>query len=173
MQVNDPRCTTDFCGTQVGGTNGTDPFTFSSNDIGGGAFSFHISVDVTTLDIETPGTFPVTTDVSCTSNVFATCDVSFLGGVTDIFLSNQRCFENCLSGIPTSEYFTIVLNDDLSLNTQGKGGWGPDRPFTAEANLSAAPTTALISAPEPSSLLLLATGAVTLAGRRKFRTKKA
>jgi hypothetical protein len=75
-------------------------------------------------------------------------------------------------GIPVGDFFTIVLNDSRQFDPNGTGGWGFDRLFRAQANLSSAPTTALVSAPEPSSLFLLAAGAATMAARRKFRSKK-
>jgi hypothetical protein len=176
MQVRDPSCFEGPCATEVGGETGGDPFLFSSNANGGGSFAFHIGTQVTTLDIQTGGIFPSLTDVNCTSNVFH-CEVRFLDGVTDMFLTEFDHCESC--GIPPTDFFTVVLNDippgaELApFNPQGSGGWGALRDFRAQANLTTAPNTALISAPEPSSLLLLATGVVTLVGRRKLTSKKA
>ncbi len=170
MQVNDPKCI-ESCGTQVGGQTGGDPFFFNSNSPqpdgtggGGGSFAFHINVLVNTLDIQTPGTFDSTTLVNCTSNVFF-CRVSFIDGVTDMYFTAD-C-STC--GIPPTDFFTIVLNDNGLFDANGSGGWGFDRLFRAQANLTSAPTTSLV--PEPSSLLLFGVGAAALAGRWKIRRR--
>ena len=177
MQVDDPTC--DGCPTVVANT----PFTFSSNAAGGGTSIFMVGGDIgfNTLDIETAGTFPSTTDVQCFSNAFEGCNVSFLDGVTDIFLT--RCVgEFCKSGLPLGTVFDIdldnvVFNSDgvpqcdpttgVCQTTPGVGGWGSNRAFAAIGGNGPDATTPFISAPEPSSILLLCSGAAGFVGLRK------
>jgi hypothetical protein len=182
IQVDDPTCPQTGC-TQV---SALTPFTFSSNAAGGGTTVFQVNPDSQgffTLDIETVGIFANTTDVQCFSNAFSQCHVNFLDGVTDIFLSNTCVVLEgpCPTGLAAGTVFDIdldnllldpttgqpIFHDGVAETTEGVGGWGPNRGFNAIADLTTAPTTARISAPEPSSMLLLLTGAAALVARRK------
>ena len=181
IQIDDPTCPPSGC-TQV---FSQQPFTFSSNDAGGGTTVFQVSPKsqgFTTLDIETIGTFGDTTsNVQCFSNEFS-CNVTFIDGVTDIFLSRFCDRDVCSGGFAPGDIFDIDL-DNLVLdangnpifingvaetNGEGIGGWGPNREFSALANLTSAPTTPRITAPEPSSALLLFAGVGALFARRKL-----
>jgi hypothetical protein len=185
MQVRDPVCNFEgTCATQVGGPTGDDPFFFSSNGTGGGSFSFEVNPDnragFFTLDIQTPGVFDSIDLVNCKSDKFD-CRVSFIDGTTDMFFTEKVILLEAETptsgGFGPADMFTIVLNDIppgaalAPFDPNGSGGWGAFRDFRAQANLSSAPTTALITAPEPSSLFLLGAGAATLLGRRKLRSK--
>jgi len=182
IQVDDPTCPPAGCAQVSSGV----PFTFSSNAAGGGTTVFQVNADsagFTTLDIETVGTFPNKSDVQCFSNEF-TCNVTFIDGVTDIFLTaNTFCDGVCSTrgGFPPGDIFAIDLDNLFEPNgvpifdqsgvaetTPGVGGWGPNRDFNALAGLTTAPTTARISAPEPSSVFLLFAGAAALAARRRI-----
>ncbi|HET8826748.1 MAG TPA: PEP-CTERM sorting domain-containing protein [Terriglobales bacterium] len=183
IQIDDPTCPQTGC-QQV---SAATPFTFSSNAAGGGTTVFQVNPDsagFSTLDIETVGTFQNLSDVQCFSNAFNHCSVSFLNGVTDIFLFNtcQVIEGACPGGFAPGTVFDIDL-DNLVLDSDGRpifdqngvaettqdvGGWGPNRGFNALAGLTTAPTTARISAPEPSSIFLLLTGAAALVARRKL-----
>lgn len=168
MVVNDPTCD----GCQV--VNALTPFTFSSNAAGGGTTVFQVNPNgpgFFSLDIETPGTFSSTDLVNCSSNEF-NCTVSFLGDVTDIFFSQRTCdlaLECSPGGFPAGDVFSVDLDNPGTVDV---GGWGPNREFTAIANLTSAPTDPRISAPEPSSLFLLGTGAALLAGRKRMKGRK-
>jgi len=183
IQIDDPTCPQTGC-QQV---SALTPFTFSSNATGGGTTVFQVNPDsagFSTLDIETVGIFQNLTDVQCLSNAFNHCSVSFLDGVTDIFLSNTcDVIEGpCAGGFAPGTVFDIDLDnlvldsdgrpifdqDHVAETTQDVGGWGPNRGFNAIADLATAPTTARISAPEPSSIFLLLTGAAALVARRKL-----
>lgn len=181
IQIDDPTCPPAGC-TQVFSET---PFPFSSNDTGGGTTVFQVSPNsagFTTMDIETVGTFGDTTsNVQCFSNEFS-CNVTFIDGVTDIFLTRFCDGDVCSGGFAPGDIFDIdldnlVLNSDrrpifdsngVAETTDGVGGWGPDRVFSAVANLTSAPTTPRISAPEPSSALLLFAGVGALFARRKL-----
>ena len=168
MVVNDPTCD----GCQV--VNALTPFTFTSNNAGGGTTVFRVNPNgpaFFSLDIETPGIFASTSDVQCSSNEFD-CTVRFLGDVTDIFFTQRFCDGECSpGGFPAGDVFSVDLDNP---GTPNIGGWGPDRPFSAIANLTSAPTEALISSvPEPSSLALFGAGIAVLAGRRKAARKTA
>lgn len=180
MQVDDPTC--DGCPTVMANA----PFTFSSNATGGGTSVFTVGGDInfSTLDIETAGIFGSTTDVQCFSNAFGSCTVKFLDGVTDIFLSG--CVNEVTCGIPVGRAFDIDL-DTIAFDTAGNplplgcqfsasgcpaitpgvGDWGPNRSFTAIGGNGPDATTPFISAPEPSSILLLCSGAAGFVGLRK------
>jgi len=182
IQVDDPTCPESGCTNVTAGTF----FTFSSNATGGGTTFFQLSTSsagFSTLDIETAGIFGSTTDVKCFTNVFGSCTVKFLGGVTDIYLSG--CIEGpCISpgGIFDINLDTIAF--DTAGNplppgcatsiggcpgiTPGVGDWGANRSFTAIGGNFADVTTPFISAPEPSSFFLLCSGAAAVALRRKM-----
>ena len=182
IQVNDPICdSTKPCAPLVGGTTGTTPFTFFSNSTGGGTTTFEVDPTNTSgffsLDIEVAGAFNVT---NCISNKFV-CTPTILGGtVTDMFFT-ESCIEgSCTGGFGPGDVFTIDLDNIVCSATgqcqtpnPGTGGWTINGVgglmFTAEANLSSAPTSPLIGAPEPSSIFLLCSGAALVATRRKLR----
>src|SRR5690348_6251246 len=88
MVVDDPECTD---ATPCQTVDSQVPFTFQANATGGGTFNFLVNPDgpaFTTLNFETPGVFSTTEAVNCSSNEFVSCHVTFIGGVTNIFLSN-------------------------------------------------------------------------------------
>ena len=164
MVVNDPKCD----GCQV--VNSLIPFTFSSNDAGGGTTTFQVNPNgpgFFSLDFETLGIFSSTDLVNCSSNEFS-CSVTFLGDVTDIFFTRRTCnldLQCSPGGFPAGDVFTVDLDNP---GTPNVGGWGPNRQFTAIANLTSDPTSPFIQTPEPSSVLLLIGGAATLVTRRKL-----
>lgn len=181
IQVDDPICPESGCTPVSFGT----PFTFSSDPAGGGTTFFQINAEsggFSTLDIETAGIFGMTTDVRCFSNAFASCTVNFLGGVTDIYLSG--CVEGpCISAGSVFDINLDTLAFDSEGNplpsgcqfssngcpgiTQGTGDWGANRSFMAIGGNFADVKTPFISAPEPSSLFLLCSGAAVVALRRR------
>jgi len=162
IQINDPICDSSSpCAPLV--VAGV-PFTFMADGNGGGpppgTNTFQVSGDVGffSLDVQTAG-FIDPASINCTSNRF-NCTVTNLDNntVTDMFFTEFIC-EVCSTGFPTGDVFTVNL---------GTTGWGADRQFVAEANLSApADNPTLVSTPEPSSALLLCTGAAALLGNRK------
>jgi hypothetical protein len=180
IQVDDPTCPESGCQSVTAGSL----FSFSSNAAGGGTTDFQLNgtVGFNTLDIETVGTFPMTSDVVCRSNAFGSCNVTFLDGVTDIYLSG--CIIEGPCGIPADgRVFDIDLDNIVSANTAGAvcdnstgicttpdvGGWGANRSFSAIGGQNVADaTTPFVSAPEPSSLFLLCTGAAAVALRRRI-----
>jgi hypothetical protein len=150
--------------------NALTPFTFSSNAAGGGTTVFQVNPNgpgFFSLDIETPGTFSSIDLVNCSSNEF-NCTVRFLGDVTDIFFTQRTCditIECSPGGFPAGDVFSVDLDNPGTVDV---GGWGPNREFTAIANLTTAPTSPFIQTPEPSSVLLWISGAATLVTRRKL-----
>lgn len=168
MQVDDPTCPESGCVPVTFG----QPFTFSSNATGGGTTFFQIQGDsgFSTLDIETAGTFASTSDVQCITNAFGNCTVTFLDGVTDIYLSG------CIEGpcIQAGGIFDIDLDNvqcdgsDCTAPDPGTGGWGANRSFAAIGGDSPDATTPFISAPEPSGFFLLCTGGAAVALRRRL-----
>lgn len=182
IQVDDPTCPESGCTQVFSGV----PFTFSSNATGGGTTVFQVSPNsagFTTLDIETVGTFPNTSDVQCFSNEFS-CNVTFIDGVTDIFLTASTfCDGDVCSthGFPPGDVFDIdldnlvldatghpIFNNGIAETTPGVGGWEPNQEFNALAGLTTAPTTPRISAPEPSSIFLLFAGVAAIGARRRI-----
>ena len=183
MQVDDPTCGgVEQPPCPIVGDN--TPFTFMANAQGGGATSFEVdptpgTAGLFSLDIETLGTFATTSDVQCFSNVFV-CHVSFIGNntVTDIFLSENG--DAGKFGLAPGAIFTIDLGNLATTNcdpnlgpcpTTTAGGWQANQLFTAQGDLSSAPTTPLIPSPEPSSIFLLAAGAATLIGRKRILSR--
>lgn len=157
MVIDDPICDSNVpCAPLV--TPGVE-FTFTAGDDGNTATpgSFQVSgAAFFNLDIETLGAIDPQL-VNCESNKFI-CSVTDLGNVTDMFFSIPRCdAEICSGGFPNGDVFTITLQ-----------GWGIGQEFSAIANLSSRPTSARISAPEPSAILLLGTGVLAIVGRRRY-----
>lgn len=160
MVVNDPTCDGP-CPVTAG-----VPFTFQANSAGGGTFSFEVNPGggLSSLEVETFGTFANTSDVHCSNSLFL-CTVNFIGDVTDIYFT--PCTDCNSSGIPAGHPFSIDLDDP---GTPGVGGWGADRQFTAEADVNGPTTTPFIT-PEPSTLCLMATGIAGFAGRKRLFRK--
>jgi hypothetical protein len=185
IQVDDPQCT----GTQT--VTPGQIFTFNADSSGGGCNGFVAARQesdgplITSLDIEAiaPNITDATTQVTCLSNAFAFCQARLLNGVLDIFLA--RCeSEFCSTGINSGQAFSINLsdlaldqagnripdpNDPGAFETVAGGGWIADQLFSAIADPSGGqPTTPFITAPEPSCVFLLFTGAAALAARRRI-----
>ena len=181
IQVDDPTCTeTSPCQSVSAGV----PFSFSSGPNGGtapGTNNFIVSGNTpfSELDIETVGSF----SVGCFSNVYGSCTVRNLGGVTDIFL--QGCFDDRGCGLPVGTPFSINLDNVLrdqagnpicdpttgvcQTGQAGVGGWGSNHAFEAiGGNNLTLLNTPFLTAPEPSSLFLLCSGGAAVALRRKL-----
>jgi hypothetical protein len=148
IQINDPTCPTETpCAPLVGAGV---PFTFMADDNGGGpppgTNMFQVSgPGFFSLDVQTAG-FIDPASINCTSNRF-NCTVTNLDNntVTDMFFTEFICeAEVCSTGFPTGDVFTVNL---------GTTGWGADREFVAEANLTTpADNPTLVS--EPSTMAL-------------------
>jgi hypothetical protein len=179
MVVNDPICpptSPQPCAPIV--TSGV-LFTFNANGTGGGTTSFEINPGTpsapapafTSLDIETAdpnGCMPNgdCSNVQCSSDKFS-CQVSLIGGITNVHFFIQ-CIDVCSSpGFVPGDVFTIDLDNP---NTPGSGGWTPNVEFGGIGNLGTAPSTPFLT-PEPSSALMLLTGAAALAARRKINKR--
>jgi len=169
IEINDPICDSSTpCAPLV---NSLVPFTFSADANGNGSIFFEVNPSgpaFTDLNVQTLGIFASTTDVVCRSNVFQ-CDVTFIGGVTNMFFHPFPCEIECgASSFPPGDVINILLGDNTGIPNER---WTPNQSFTAIANLGSAATTSFISTPEPSSLLLFGTGAV-FAMRRKLKFRK-
>ena len=167
IHVDDPLCSEEPCAPYVGGPTGTTPFTFAADIFGGGITTFEVDPSNTVggffnLDIETRGNF---SPVTCASNKFV-CTVTPFPGVTDMFFSTDEVNP----GFGARDVFTIDLNDCVTCVPEpDSGSWGPGNPFFAFPDLpNGRPLTALISAPEPGTLVLLALGMAGLLACRKF-----
>ncbi|HEU5231447.1 MAG TPA: PEP-CTERM sorting domain-containing protein [Terriglobales bacterium] len=157
MVIDDPICDSNVpCAPLV--TPGVE-FTFTAGADGNTATpgSFQVSGgNFFNLDVETFGAIDPSL-VNCESNKFS-CVVTDLGDVTDMFFSIPVCeAEVCSGGFPNGDVFTITLQ-----------GWQVEQEFFAIANLSSRPTSARISAPEPSVVLLLGTGVLAIVGRKRY-----
>ena len=194
MQVDDPQCT----GTQVVTPGQIFTFSAGGPGptAGGGCTGFVAAagnVDtggqtITSLDIQTfdPNITDPKTQVTCLSNAFAGCQATPLsGGVVDIFLTQcSLTVESCGKGIAPGQNFSINLsnllldesgnrisdpNDPGAFETQSGGGWIVGEEFAGIADPTGGDaTTPFITAPEPSSLFLLATGIAALGRMKKL-----
>lgn len=167
IEINDPICTSEF-GTCAPLVNALVPFTFSADANGSGSIFFEVNPlgpAFTDLNVQTLGTFASTTDVVCSSNEFQ-CDVSFIGGVTNMFF--HSCSDCGPRSFPPGDVINILLGDNTQIPNER---WQPNQQFTAIANLGTASTSSFISTPEPSSLLLFGTGAI-FAVRRKLKFRR-
>jgi hypothetical protein len=160
MVVDDPSCTPTAANTQTisAGTSSGPIESFTSPD-GSGCFGFQIVGNnaFTTLDIQVNQTYA---SIVCSSNGFL-CTPTTLddGSVTDLFFT--ECPDCGKNGFPVGALFAVDLSP---------GGWGANT-FYIEANLPAPadnPNLSQAFAPEPSSVLLLSTGVIALAGLRKW-----
>src|SRR5690349_4373022 len=117
IEINDPICTSEV-GTCAPLVNALVPFTFSADANGSGSIFFEVNPlgpAFTDLNVQTLGTFASTTDVVCTSNVFQ-CDVSFIGGVTNMFFHPFACeFECGGSSFPPGDVINILLGDNTQI----------------------------------------------------------
>lgn len=180
--IDDPPCNTQTgCPvpgpTSVSGALGTS-FVFNANGSGGGISFFQTASGINTIDIETIDPFITSPDQvtspdgeGCYSDVFV-CTVTILGGVTDMYFQAD-------AAIPAGDEFSINLNDIIcnpfastACDPNGSGGWISGEAFFAFPNLPTAPTTALISTPEPSTVSLLALGMLGTLGLLAAKNKK-
>lgn len=123
-------------------------FTFTTNDSGGGFFSFTNDSGVTFANLELYVPDLPTSDMTCSGSAFAFCAVEpgedGYAAVIDFWGG---------AGIPNMGSFTIDM---------GPSGWPGDAQFKVLAN-----------APEPTSLSLLLTGCLPMAWRwRRNRQQK-
>ena len=168
IEINDPTCPVE---TSCPTITAQSVFTFSADANGNGHLFFTIDPKgpaLTDIDIQTVGIFPDISFVQCTSDVFA-CDVTFIGNVTNMFFHAPGCdFDEC----PPPPFYPAGDALQILLGTNANGGsWQPNQLFAAKYDVGAASTTAFISTPEPSSLLLFGTGAI-FALRRKLKFRK-
>ena len=163
MQVDDPTCTPSAANTQTitsGPDGGPGPIVSFSTPDGNGCFGFNIpetSSAFFTLDIQVNHTYA---SINCTSNGFLCSPTTQDDGtVTDLFFT--ECSDCGKNGFPSPNFFTVDLSP---------GGWGAVT-FYMEANRSAPADSPNLSqqfnAPEPSSILLLCSGAAGFVGLRK------
>jgi len=138
IHVDDPQGP----GTPVGLS-----FTFTSDGSGGGLLNFDNTSGVTfvNLQIDVPPPLPIA-PITCDGNAYVHC---FQQSLTIAEYATMDFFGG--PGIPDLTMFQIDL---------GSTGWTPNATFEAVANVE-------ITTPEPSVLILFATGASAAWLRRK------
>lgn len=165
IEINDPICDSSTpCATLVSPGQVFNFFAPANPNILTPVASFEVAPgsQFLSIDLEVPVTFDSTSQVQCTSDKF-TCSVTFLGGVTDMFLTPLPGCGGELGpacGFPGGDVFTISLL-----------GWTPGLEFSGKgfATVTTPPTTPFISAPEPSMLLLFGVGAAITRIKQRVR----
>jgi hypothetical protein len=188
--ITDPGIGIDDPPNCTSGTPEFGAFTFSSNSMGGG-FSCFVNGntdDIISVDIETFGNFftdncSVGSNIVGYSNAFDLCSVTYFpeANVTDISFSETPA----ILSIAPGAVFEVDLNDSQfckpQLSSMGGscfdsgpqvGGWGPDRFFAAETNLSPTPPLQPFLTPEPSTISLFGVGMLGLGLLVMKRNKK-
>lgn len=159
-------------GTPVTSTS----FVFGADALGGGVLSFVNDSGVLFQNLQITVTEASDARIALPNGLFFnTIQLSStpLGnGLSTFTIGLFNSGRTSEGGIPNGQFFTINLNDFVN-NTQpsdpaGAGGWGPDKDFSATANVvPGAPGTA----PEPGSILLIASGlGLVWFGARQFRS---
>jgi hypothetical protein len=130
-------------------------FSFTSNVHGGGILDFTNNTHQVWNSLDFFVILPSADTITCRSTLFAVC------GSTSSASSNGQSlfdlgFESPVgnAGILPGESFVIDLNDPQS-DSEGKGSWGPFKPFEGVANL-----------PEPASSILVAAGCLLICALR-------
>jgi hypothetical protein len=142
----------------------SDSFTLSANQFGGGVFTFQNESGGSWQSLEFTATLPLFTTITCGPGPFETCTIAQSPVGNNVLYDILFGPASNGGGIKEGEIFSINLND-AGDDPNGVGSWGAGTTLSAEANT-------VNAAPEPSALLLLASGGL-LAGvfaRRRRRT---
>ncbi|MGA8027103.1 MAG: PEP-CTERM sorting domain-containing protein [Bryobacteraceae bacterium] len=140
-------------------------FTFMSDSAGGGVLSFINATGMDFLSLDLFVTLAQGSPIDCSSNVFARCEVTSTpiappkSGAAALAMFDIGLDEPISGGILNGTPFDINL-DDKGSDPNGAGGWGPNNPFVAVANI-----------PEPSSWLLFGGGVALLGGLLRRRQR--
>lgn len=147
----------------------SNQFSVETNILGGGYFGVcNQSGSIwTTVDFKFNGTL---SDIFCYSDVFASCSVTTLSGVTDIFFSDPKNGSHGdAGGIPDNQLMTINLDTNCT-PTANNDCSGNDGDWPANFDLyGGANGPANIPTPEPATAILLTSGGVALWYRRRRR----
>ena len=165
IQIGDPSCNS--WNTNLGPlitVDSSNKFTISANSLGGGYFGICNGTNTLWSFVDMKFlTNLLPSQIDCTTTVFGTCTkTAFAGGIDLLFQQppNSNC-QGDACGIPKNQLMTVNLNTGNCVPTtptdcqNNDGDWTPGQGFFGGTNQNA-----LIPAPEPTSIALLAFGLV-------------